>query len=400
MSAMSEASKSFPVPEAPGGPLNGIFVLDLSRVLAGPFCTTLLNELGAQVLKVERPETGDDSRAYGPFVDGHSAYFAGVNRGKGSIALALDVTEDRDVVFRLLRHADVLVENFRPGTLEKYGLGYEQVRERFPTLIYASVSGYGQYGPLSKWPAYDLVMQAMGGVIGVTGHPGQSPIRVGASVGDITAGIYTAIGVLAALYDRRATGKGQRVDIAMLDCQVALMENLIVAYSATGKIPGPLGSRHASIAPFEIYKTQDSYMVIAAGNDSLFGVLADGLGAPAMKEDARFKTNSLRNQHVLELKAELEEILAAHTTDHWLAILNKAGVPVSAINTVDKLIAEPQVNARNMVVPIYDAHIPGLKVAGNPVKLSGFSEQKSRPPARTLDEDRAAVLAWLDRRKS
>lgn len=400
MRAMTETDTEFPAPEAPEGPLNGVFVLDLSRVLAGPFCTTLLNELGAQVLKIERPETGDDSRAYGPFVDGHSAYFAGVNRGKGSIALALDEEEDREIVFRLLAHADVLIENFRPGTLEKYGLGYEQLKARFPSLIYASVSGYGQSGPLSKWPAYDLVMQAMGGVIGVTGHPGQPPIRVGASVGDITAGIYTAVGVLAALYDRRASGKGRRVDIAMLDCQVSLMENLIVAYSANGKVPGPLGSRHASIAPFEIYKTKDSYMVIAAGNDSLFRVLADALGAPALKTDARFATNALRNQHVLDLKTALETILAAHTTDHWLGVLNKAGVPASAINTVDRLIAEPQVKARNMVVPVDDPHVLGLKVAGNPVKLSGFAEQPSRPPAHSLDEDRAAVLAWLDRRKS
>jgi len=397
---MTDAQNSFPAPKAPSGPLSGIFVLDLSRVLAGPFATTLLNELGAQVLKVERPETGDDSRAYGPFVDGHSAYFAGVNRGKGSIALALDEEEEREILLRLLRHADVLVENFRPGTLEKYGLGYDQLKERFPSLIYTSVSGYGQYGPLSKWPAYDLVMQAMGGVIGITGHPGQPPIRVGASVGDITAGIYTAVGVLAALYDRKTSGKGRRVDIAMLDCQVSLMENLIVAYSANGKVPGPLGSRHASIAPFEIYKTQDSYMVIAAGNDSLFRVLADALEAPQLKDDSRFKTNSLRNQHVLDLKRELEAILAAHTTAYWLAILNKAGVPASVINTVDKLIAEPQVKARNMVVPVDDPHIPGLKVSGNPVKLSGFSEQSSRPAASALDADRAAVLAWLDRRKS
>jgi CoA:oxalate CoA-transferase len=397
---MAEAQNSFPAPKAPEGPLSGIFVLDLSRVLAGPFATTLLNELGAQVLKVERPETGDDSRAYGPFVDGHSAYFAGVNRGKGSIALALDQEEDCEILLRLLRHADVIVENFRPGTLEKYGLGYDQLKDRFPSLIYASVSGYGQNGPLSKRPAYDLVMQAMGGVIGVTGHPGQPPIRVGASVGDITAGIYTAVGVLAALYDRRGSGKGRRVDIAMLDCQVSLMENLIVSYSANGKVPGPLGSRHASIAPFEIYKTADTHMVIAAGNDSLFRVLADALDAPGLKEDPRFKTNGLRNQNVLDLKRELEAILAAHTTDHWLAILNKAGVPASAINTVDKLIAEPQVKARNMVVPVEDPHIPGLKVAGNPVKLSGFSEQPVRSAASELDADRAAVLAWLDRRKS
>ncbi|MFZ1991986.1 MAG: CoA transferase [Alphaproteobacteria bacterium] len=397
---MTDAQDSFPAPKAPVGPLSGIFVLDLSRVLAGPFATTLLNELGAQVLKVERPETGDDSRAYGPFVDGRSAYFAGVNRGKGSIALALDEEEDREILLRLLRHADVLVENFRPGTLEKYGLGYDQLKDRFPLLIYTSVSGYGQYGPLSKWPAYDLVMQAMGGVIGITGHPGQPPIRVGASVGDITAGIYTAVGVLAALYDRKSTGQGRRVDIAMLDCQVSLMENLIVAYSANGKVPGPLGSRHASIAPFEIYKTQDSYMVIAAGNDSLFRATADALGASRLKDDARFKTNGLRNEHVLDLKRELETILAAHSTDHWLAILNKAGVPVSAINTVDKLIAEPQVKARNMVVPVEDKHIPGLKVAGNPVKLSGFPEQPARPAASELDADRATVLAWLDRDKS
>jgi CoA:oxalate CoA-transferase len=386
-----------PAPPAPAGPLNGVFVLDLSRVLAGPFCTTLLNELGAQVLKVERPKTGDDSRAYGPFVHGYSAYFAGVNRGKGSIALALDDEADRAILMRLIAHADVLVENFRPGTLDKFGLGYHQLKDKFPSLIYTSVSGYGQTGPLSRRPAYDLVMQAMGGVIGITGHPGQPPIRVGASVGDITAGIYTAVGILAALYDRRATGKGRLVDVAMLDCQVSLMENLVVAYTATGKIPGPLGSRHASIAPFEIYATGDGYMVIAAGNDAIFGILCDALERPAWKTDPRYRTNGLRNENVLELKQELEAILAAHPAAHWIALLNNAGVPCSAINTVDKLIAEPQIIARNMVVAVDDPNIRGLKVAGNPLKLSGYPESQHRPPASALDADRAAVLAWLDR---
>ena len=387
-----------PAPPSPSGPLNGIFVLDLSRVLAGPFCTTLLNELGAQVLKIERPGTGDDSRAYGPFVKGNSAYYAGVNRGKGSIALELDEADDREILLKLISHADVLVENFRPGTMEKFGLSYNQLKDRFPSLIFASVSGYGQTGPMSRWPAYDLAVQAMGGIIGVTGHPGQPPIRVGASVGDITAGIFAALGIVTALYDRRATGKGRLVDVAMLDCQVSLMENLIVRYAVTGQVPGPLGSRHASIAPFEIYATQDSYMVVAAGNDHLFKVLCDTIQRGDLKGDARFKTNGLRNEHVLELKDELEKTLALQTTAHWLSLLNAAGVPVSAINTVDKLVTEPQVVARNMVVAVDDPAVPGLKVAGNPVKLSGVSENTKRAPASGLDADRAAVLAWLDRK--
>jgi CoA:oxalate CoA-transferase len=386
-----------PIPALPAreGPLDGVLIVDLSRVLAGPFATQILSDLGAQILKVERPGSGDDSRTYGPFANGHSAYFATVNRGKGSIALALDRKADLDLLMRILPHADVLVENFRPGTLEKFGLGHDQLKEKFPQLIYASVSGFGQTGPLSRRPAYDMVVQAMGGIVSITGEPDGEPVRVGASVGDLTAGIYAALGIVAALYDRAVRGTGRRLDVSLLDCQVPLVEHAIMRHVVTGEIPGPLGSRHATIAPFQAYATADGHMVVAAGNDQLFGVLAQALGRPELKSDPRFKTNGLRVEHVDELKAEMEKLLTQKPTAHWLGVLTEGGVPCAPINTIDKLMAEPQIQARNMIVETEDPVVGPLKLAGNPLKLSGFDDPPTRVPARELDADRQAILDWL-----
>src|SRR6266850_998881 len=248
------------------GPLSGITIIDLSRILAGPYCTLLLAELGARVIKVEPPQRGDDARQYGPFKNGKSAYFISVNRGKESIALDLKSPAGREIFERLLDKADALVENFRPGTMEKLGYGWDALHERFPRLIYAAVSGFGHTGPLSPRPAYDMVVQAMGGVMSITGHPGGPPTRVGTSIGDVTAGLFGAIGVLAALHERATTGLGRWVDVAMLDSQVAILENAIARYAATGEVPGPLGARHPSIAPFAAFKTLDKPIVIAAGH--------------------------------------------------------------------------------------------------------------------------------------
>ena len=230
----------------------------------------ILSDLGARVIKIEAPESGDDSRKFGPFVKDYSAYFMSLNRGKESIALNLKNDEDKKIFDKILSKADILVENFKPGTLEKWGFGWKDVSKKYPKLIYASASGFGQTGPLKELPAYDMVVQGMGGLMSVTGHPNSEPTRVGTSIGDITAGLFTAIGINAALYDRQKTGKGAFIDVSMLDCQIAILENAIARYLSKNEIPGPMGSRHPSIAPFEAFKTKDSYIIIAAGNDKLF----------------------------------------------------------------------------------------------------------------------------------
>jgi len=378
------------------GPLAGTFVLDLTRVLAGPYCTMLLADLGARVVKVEAPERGDDARQIGPFVGGVSAYFLSLNRGKQSIALDLREEVDRAIFEKLLAKADVLVENFRPGVMERLGLGFSQLHARLPRLVVASTSGFGQTGPYARRPAYDVVVQAMGGIMSLTGHPGGPPTRVGTSTGDITAGLFTAVGILAALCERAQTGAGRHVDVAMLDCQVATLENAIARYVATGEVPGPLGSRHPSIAPFQAFATGDGHLVVAAGNDALFAKLADLLGRPELTEDPRFRSNEERTRNVAELAGELAPVFATRSTDAWLAALEEGGIPCGPLNDVAQVLADPQVRARNMVVTALDPDAGRVTLAGNPVKLSGVEDPETRGPAPRLDEHREALLAELD----
>ncbi|HVJ54797.1 MAG TPA: CoA transferase [Aliidongia sp.] len=377
------------------GPLSGIVVADLSRILAGPYCTMLLAELGARVIKIEPPEKGDDSRHYGPFVNGKSAYFVSVNRGKESIALDLKDPQDKLLFERILGKADVLVENYRPGTMEKLGYGWDALHPRFPRLIYAAASGFGHSGPYSSHPAYDMVVQGLGGIMSINGHPGQPPARVGVSVGDLGAGLYTAIAVNAALYHRAMTGEATKVDIGMLDCQIALLENAVVRYNSTGIVPGPMGARHPSITPFEPFETADGLLIIAAGNDSLFVKLAKALGLPGLAEDARFSTNDLRSRNADALKAALEAVLTAQPRAHWVELFEKAGIPCGPINTIDQALAHPQVAARNMVVTVDDPVTGPLRVSGNPLKLSSFEDPATRASAPELDADRARLLVEL-----
>lgn len=377
----------------PLGPLSGVTVIDLTRVLAGPFCTMLLADLGARVIKVEQTGKGDDSRAYGPFINGKSGYFVAQNRGKESIALDLKQDADIALLHRLLAKADVLIENFRPGTMERLGLGWDSLKERYPRLIYAATSGFGQTGPYSDRPAYDVIAQAMGGLMSVTGHEGGPPTRVGSSIGDLGAGLFTALGISSALFDRARTGKGMQIDVAMLDCQIALLENAVIRYYATGQSPKPVGARHPSIAPFEPYRTADSYVVIACGNDELFRRLTQTLGRPDIAADPRFRENARRSDNVVALKATLEEVLQHHATEHWLGVLGAAGIPCAPINDVAHAVADPQVVARNMVVPLLDEALPGIKLAGLPIKMSAYPEALSRPAAPDLDGDRARILA-------
>ena len=399
----SGSSKSVEVPvplpiERPQGPLTGVTVIDLTRVLAGPYCTMILADLGARVIKIEQPGTGDDSRAFGPFVKGKSAYFLSLNRGKESIALDLKDADDKAIFERLLDRADVVVENFRPGTMEKLGYGFDSLHAKFPKLIYAAASGFGHTGPYSKRAAYDMVVQAMGGLMSVTGTPGSEPVRVGTSIGDITAGLFTAVGVNSALYHRALTGEAIKIDVAMLDCQVAILENAIARYAATGEVAGPLGARHPSITPFSAFKASDGHLVIAAGNDTLFLKMCETLGVPKLATDARFKTNALRTDHWEVLFAELGKILVTKTIGEWLPALDAAGVPCGPINTVDKVLTDPHVLSRNMVVTATDPEIGPLVMAGNPIKLSGFADSDTRRPAPRLDADRDHILDEMSSR--
>lgn len=379
----------------PIGPLAGITVVDLSRVLAGPYCTMVLADLGARVIKVEARGTGDDSRHYGPFVHGKSAYFMSLNRGKESIALDLKAGEDRAVFERLLERADVLVENFRAGTMDRLGLGWEVLHKRHPRLIYAAVSGFGRTGPYSARPAYDIIVQAMGGIMSLTGQPGSPPARVGASIGDIVAALFLATGINAALYHRERSGEGTLIDVAMLDAQVAILENAIARYTATGAVPGPLGARHPSITPFDAFGAADGYLVIAAGNDQLFARLCAVLDRADLASNPLFASNDLRTQHQAALKDELESALRLRSVSDWLQVFEEAGIPCGPINTVDKVLADPQVSARNMVVTTDDPVAGRLTMAGDPIKFSAFPDPATRPPAPELDGDRERILDLL-----
>lgn len=385
-----------PSPAPAAGPLAGTVVVDLSRVLAGPFCTLQLAELGARVIKVERPGSGDDARHIGPFVADESAYFVSLNRGKESIALDLRDGGDRVLFERLLARADVLVENFRPGVLERLGFGWDAVHARHPRLVYASVSGFGHTGPWAQRPAYDLVAQALGGLLSITGPVGGPPVRVGTSIGDLAAGLFAALGIAAALAERAHTGRGRRVDVAMLDAQVALLENAVARFAATGEIPGPLGTRHPSIAPFEAYPAADGPLVIACGTDALFRSLARVLGAPALADDPRFASAAARNAHVEALHATLAERLAARPRAEWIAVLDAAGIPCAPIQNVAEVLATPQVRARNMIVDVDQPGVGRFPVPGNPIKLSDTPDPPTRRAAPALDADRDRLLRWLD----
>lgn len=352
------------------GPLEGLKVLDLTRVLAGPYCTMILGDLGADIIKVEMPGTGDDSRHFGPYQNGESAYFMSLNRNKRSMTLNLKTEEGKLLLKELVKKVDILIENFRPGTMKKLGLGYDQLREVNPQLIYAASSGFGHTGPYSQKPAYDGVVQAMGGIMSITGAKGGEPTRVGPSIGDITAGMYTAIGVLAALNHKNKTGQGQMVDVAMLDCQVSILENAIARYVVTGEVPQPAGNRHTSIVPFEPFESKDSQIVVAAGNDAIWQRFCKVTGLEALLEDDRFKTNPDRNKYYDALRPLVAEKMKEKTTTEWNVILDKANVPNGPINHIDKVLENEQVIAREMIVEVNHPVAGKLKMPGVAIKLS------------------------------
>lgn len=377
-------------------PLSGITILDLTHVLAGPFCSMTLADLGAHVIKVERPGIGDDTRAFPPFTKGKSAYFATINHGKKSIALELKADADRAIFDRLLARADVILENYRPGVMERMGYGWDDLHAQYPRLIYGAVSGFGHTRPEAKRPAYDMVVQARGGVMSITGEKDREPVRVGASVGDIVAGMYLCQGVLAALVDRDRTGLGRKVDVAMLDSQLAILEHAVAITSVTGTPPGPTGARHPSIAPFETFHASDGLFVIAAGNDVLFEKLCVALNLP-LADDDRFATNPARVENARLLKRLIEAVTLDKTRAHWIAKLGAAGIPSGPIQDVAQAMRDPQILARNMVVDVLDRNgRPAFKAAGNPIKMSGLGDTTVRPAAPDLDGDRGEILRWLE----
>lgn len=362
-------------------PLEDLLVVDLTRALAGPYCTLMLGDLGARVIKIETPDGGDDTRAWGPpFVNGESSYFLGINRNKESLTLNLKDRGGQEVLRRLVRRADVLVENFRAGTMERLGFDYAAVRSLNTRLVYASISGFGQSGPYRERTAYDLILQGMGGLMGTTGEEGGSPVKVGVAVTDIAAGMFAAYGILAALRVRDRTGTGQLVDVAMLDSQVAWMTYQAGYYFATGENPKRLGSAHPSLVPYQAFLTRDGYVNVAVGSEAIWVRFAPAIGAPQLADDPRFRTNPDRVSHREELIELLEPIFAARTTQEWASALEQAGVPAGPIYLLSDLFSDRQVRHREMVVDIDHPRAGRIKQTGVPIKLSETPGRIASPP--------------------
>ncbi|MBI3127248.1 MAG: CoA transferase [Candidatus Tectomicrobia bacterium] len=362
-------------------PLVGIRVLDLTRILAGPYCTMMLGDMGAEIIKVENPDGGDDTRAWGPpFLNGVSTYFISINRNKKSVTLDLKKERGKALLAGLIRASDVVVENFRPGTLDKLGFPWEEIHRLNPRAVFCSVSGFGQTGPRKSEPGFDVVIQGEGGVMSLTGEPDGPPAKVGASVADITAGMLAANGILLALFHRERTGEGQMVDVGMLDGQVALLTYHATGFFATGKVPPRRGNRHPSITPYETYKCRDGYFNLGVGNDSLWRRFCDAMSLTDIKQDPRFAVNANRVGNREALQAILDPFFAARDLQPTLAALRKAGVPCGPINTLDQVFAEPQVLAREMVVEVDVPQAGRTKVTGVPIKLSATPGAVRTPP--------------------
>jgi len=378
------------------GPLRGIRVLDLTWVLAGPFASMILGDLGAEVIKVERPPYGDVARTTGPIVNGESCYFFSINRGKKSVCLDLKAERGRELFLRLVGLSDVLMENFTPGTMDKLGLGYDVLQKHNPRLIYAATSGFGQTGPERLRPALDIVVQGMGGVMSITGEPDGPPLRPGLSLGDIAAGLYTTIGVLAALHERERSGQGQMIDVAMLDCQIAILENAFIRYFATGELPKPIGSRHPLATPFQAFPTSDGWIVLALswGVENQWELFCATIGRVDLIDDPRFDTPALRTEHHAELEPILNEAMRQKTTSEWLEEFDAIGLPCGRLNNIAQAAEQPQVVARRMLVEVEHPRIGRLKLPDTPVKLSR-TPGGIKGPSPALGQDTYDVLSSL-----
>jgi CoA:oxalate CoA-transferase len=354
------------------GPLYGIRIIDLTRVLFGPFATMLLSDLGAEVIKIERPQVGDIARGNGPIVRGVSTYFLSLNRGKKSVTLNLATEQGAEVLLKLTKTADVLVENFIPGTMDKLGLSYEKVREYNPRIIYVSGSGFGQYGPYAGKPAYDVVIQAMGGVMSITGEEGGPPVRPGVSYGDIAAGLFLCVATLAALQERYISGEGQFVDISMLDSQVTVQENAFVRYLNTGEKPHALGTRHPVITPFQVFPTRDGYIAVGlmGGIKDQWPLFCAAIDHIEIIDDPRFKDNWLRTRNYKTLEPILIGAMKSRTTQEWVEELEQAGIACGPVNTIEQVANDPQIAARDMIIKVRHPKAGDFRVVNTPFKFS------------------------------
>jgi formyl-CoA transferase/CoA:oxalate CoA-transferase len=376
-------------------PLENLFVLDLSRALAGPYCTLMLADMGAEVLKIEQPGRGDDTRGWGPpFVDGESAYFLSVNRNKKSLTLNLKENEGKKIFYDLIKHADVVVENFRPGTTEKLGIQYEKVKEINEKIVYCSISGFGQNGPYRHKPGYDLILQGMGGLMTMTGEEGGAPIKIGVAITDIAAGMFGAYGIVLALLSREKMGKGQYVDISMLDCQVSWLTYQAGAFFATGKSPQKLGSAHPTIVPYQAFETQTGYINVAVGSEKLWRGFCEAIDHEELIENSLYKTNKDRVENREILIPLLQNIITQKSSEEWLDVLDAHGVPAGPIYTFDQIFSDPQVLHRDMLVEMKHPTAGIIEQTGIQVKLSETPGAIDLPPP-LLSEHTAEILSSL-----
>jgi len=379
------------------GPLAGLRVLDFTWFLSGPYATMILADLGADVVKVEAPGRGDPSRKAGPFIGELSAYFLSINRGKRSLELDLKSEAGQRTALELAGQADVLVENFVPGTMAGWGLDYDTLASHNPRLIYAACSGFGQTGPRAEQLAFDAIIQALAGTMSITGQPDGEPVRVGYSVGDLAAGLFLSIGVLAALESRHRTGRGQLLELGMLDAQLALLENAFSRYFATGQVPGPLGSRHPLIAPFQAFPTKDGHVVVAAGTEAQWGRLCQVIDRPDLADDERFATNSARREHLPALVEELSNVFERGATATWVALLNARGIPCAPIQTIAEAAVDPQVIARNMIVEVNDPGAGPQLVVNTPLRFSDTPAAVTRSAPGLGEHSTDILQEWLGR---
>lgn len=377
------------------GLLNGCKVLDLTRVLAGPYCGMLLADMGATVYKIEMPASGDDSRAFGPFINGESVYYMNFNRSKQGCTLNLKDPEGKEIFKEMVRKADIVIENFRPGTMEKLGLGYDVLKEVNPSIIYGAVSGFGHTGPYSDRAGYDIIGQAMGGLMSTTGWPGGEPTRTGTPIGDVLGGLSLTIGVLSALVNKEKTGEGEKVDVALVDSVVSAMTNINMIYLATGRIPERIGNRYESTYPYDSFKTKDGSVIIGAGNDKLYGLLCSAMDKPELITDPRFASVKDRVANHVAMKEIVEVWTLQFTIDEVADKLNSIGVPSCPINTVDRVAVDPQIAQDRNMFPEIDHPVAGkMRLTNNQLK---FTNKKAYPrnPAPTLGQDNSKIYHEL-----
>ena len=375
-------------------PLTGISVLDLTNVLSGPFATLILADLGANVIKVEKP-LGDDSRKYGPFINNESSYFISLNRGKKSIVLDLKTKKDKKIFNKLLSKVDILVDNFKPGILEKLGYSWKSLSKKYPKLIHSKISGFGETGPYKKFPAYDIIVQAMGGVMSITGNDKKNFVRVGSSIGDIVAGLFCVIGILSQLIWRSKNKLGSKLDLSMLDCQIAILENAIARFSVEKKIPKPLGTDHPTISPFGAFKTKNGAITLAAGNDKIFKKLCDTIEYKKLNDDVLFSTNKKRNKNLKLLKIKIESKLKNKKSEFWINKLRKNDIPCAPINNIKNIVDDPHLKERKMVLDYSYNKFNSFKVSGNPLKFNFLKEKKQPKKSPELNENRDEILKFF-----